>query len=184
MSRLHDYQGKYPEFAIERDDGVLHLRFHTQGAAFCWSAGAHRLLGDVLQDIDADAENRVLLLSGTGADFCGSIDLPSFKGIGWDVITWEGKRYLAALLNLEIPVVAAVQGRCTIHAEIPLLSDMVLCSEDAVIGDATHFARNVVPGDGTHVLWTTLLGPNRGRHLLFAEELLDARQAHALRSLS
>lgn len=180
MSQLEDYKNKYPEFAIARDDGVLHLRLHSDGGAFCWSAGAHRLLGDVLQDIDADTENRVLLISGTGEDFCGSIALPSFKGIGWDVVTWEGKRYLSALLNLEIPVVAAIQGRCTIHAEIPLLSDIVLCSEDAVIGDSTHFARNVVPGDGTHVLWTTLLGPNRGRHLLFAEELLNAQQALSL----
>jgi enoyl-CoA hydratase/carnithine racemase len=180
MTQLSDYIDKYPEFAIERIDGVLHLRFHSGGKAFRWSAGAHRLLGDALLDIDADPDNRVLLLSGTGDDFCSSIDLPSFKGIAWDVITWEGKRYLSALLGLEIPVVAAVQGRCTIHAEIPLVSDIVLASTSAVLGDSTHFARNVVPGDGSHVLWTTLLGPNRGRHLLFAEELLDARQAHAL----
>jgi len=180
MTLLADYVDKYPEFAIERADGVLHLRFHSGGQAFRWSAGAHRLLGDVLQDIDSDPENRVLLISGTGDDFCGTIELPSFKGIGWDVITWEGKRYLAALLGLEIPVVAAVHGRCTIHAEIPLLSDIVLASTTAVFGDATHFSRNVVPGDGSHVLWTTLLGPNRGRYLLFAEELLNAQQARDL----
>lgn len=180
MTQLATYIGKYPEFAMERVDGVLHLRLHSDGKAFCWSAGAHRLLGDVLQDIDADPENRVLLISGTGDDFCGSIDLPSFKGIGWDVVTWEGKRYISALLGLEIPVIAAVHGRCTIHAEIPLLSDIVLASTTAVFGDSTHFARNVVPGDGSHVLWTTLLGPNRGRYLLFAEELLNSRQAFEL----
>jgi enoyl-CoA hydratase/carnithine racemase len=180
MTQLSDYIDKYPEFAIERIDGVLHLRFHSKGKAFCWSAQAHRLLGDVLLDIDADPDNRVLLLSGSGDDYCGSIDLPSFKGIGWDVVTWEGKRYLSALLGLEIPVVAAVHGRCTIHAEIPLLSDIVLASTSAVLGDSTHFARNVVPGDGSHVIWTSLLGPNRGRHLLFSEELLNARQANDL----
>jgi enoyl-CoA hydratase/carnithine racemase len=180
MTQLADYIDRYPEFAIERIGGVLHLRFHSDNKTFRWSAGAHRLLGDVLQDIDADPENRVLLFSGTGEDFCGSIDLPSFKGISWDVITWEGKRYLSALLNLEIPVVAAVRGRCIIHAEIPLLSDIVLASTTAMFGDATHFSRNVVPGDGSHILWTTLLGPNRGRYLLFAEELLNAQQAHDL----
>lgn len=180
MSRFDSYAAQYPEFALERIDGVVHLRFHTRGGPFCWSAGAHRLLGDVLLDIDADPENRVLLLSGTGDDHCASIDLPSFKGIAWDAITWEGKRYISALLNLEIPVIAAVHGRCTIHAEIPLVSDIVLASTTAVFGDSTHFSRNVVPGDGTHVLWTTLLGPNRGRHLLFAEELLTAAEAHAL----
>jgi enoyl-CoA hydratase/carnithine racemase len=180
MTAFDTYRDKYPEFALERVDGIVHLRFHSKGGAFCWSAAAHRLLGDVLQDIDSDPDNRVLLMSGTGEDFCGSIDLSSFKGIGWDVISWEGKRYMSALLNLEIPVIAAVHGRCTIHAEIALLSDIVLASTSACFGDATHFARNVVPGDGSHILWTTLLGINRGRYLLFAEEFLDAQQAHTL----
>ena len=49
-----------------------------------------------------------------------------------------------------------------------------------MLGDSTHFRRDVVPGDGSHVLWTTLLGPNRGRYLLFAEELLTAAQAYDL----
>ena len=175
-----DYATSYDAFALERRDGVVHLRFHTDGGAFRWSSTAHRVLGDVLQDIDSDPENRVLLLSGTGDDYCGSIDLASFAGIGWDMITWEGKRYIAALLNLEIPVVAAVQGRCTIHAELPLLSDIIVASSDAVFGDTTHFSRNVVPGDGSHVIWTELLGPNRGRHLIFAEEVLSAQEAHRL----
>jgi enoyl-CoA hydratase/carnithine racemase len=177
MTVLSDYISKYPEFAIERADGILHLRFHTEGREWCWSASGHRLMGDVLQDIDADRDNRVLLLSGTGDNFLGSISLPSFKGIGWDELTWEGKRYINALLNLEIPVIAAVHGRCTTHAEIALLSDIVVASRTAMFGDAIHFSRNVVPGDGSHVLWTTLLGPNRGRYVLFAEKLLDAEEA-------
>ena len=118
MPELSSYIDKYPEFAIERKEGVLHLRFHTGGKAFCWSASGHRQLeGRRACRISTPIpENRVLLLSGTGADFLGSIDLPSFKGISWDTITWEGKRYLSALLGLEIPAVAAVEGRCTIHA--------------------------------------------------------------------
>ena len=178
--KFEDYATKYDEFALERRDGVVHLRFHTNGGEFHWSSMAHRVLGDVIQDIDSDPENRVLLLSGTGENYCGSIELTSFAGISWDTITWEGKRYIAALLNLEIPVVAAVQGRCTIHAELPLLSDIIVASTDAVFGDTTHFARNVVPGDGSHVIWTELLGPNRGRHLIFAEEVLSAAEAHRL----
>ena len=179
MTSLSDYANKYPEFAIERTDGVLHLRFHTEGREWCWSAAGHRLLGDVLQEIDADTENRVLLLSGTGENFLASLSLPSFKGISWDQITWEAKHYINALLNLEIPVVAAVNGHCTIHAEIALLSDIIIASTSAMFGDAAHLPRNVVPGDGAHVLWTTLLGANRGRYLLFAEKLLNAEEALA-----
>ena len=179
MTTLSDYVNKYPEFAIERKDGVLHLRFHTDGKEWVWSSAGHRLVGDVLQNIDADRENRVLLLSGTGDNFLGSISLPSFKGITWDQMTWEAKRYINALLDLEIPVVAAVNGNCTIHAEIALLSDIVLASSTAVFGDAAHFPRNVVPGDGTQIVWSTLLGPNRSRYILFAEKLLDAEEALA-----
>jgi enoyl-CoA hydratase/carnithine racemase len=177
MTTLSDYVDKYPEFAIERRDGVLHLRFHTDGKEWVWSSTGHLLVGDVLQNIDADRENRVLLLSGTGDNFLGSINLPSFKGIAWDHMTWEAKRYINALLDLEIPVVAAVNGKCTIHAEIALLSDIVLASSTAVFGDAAHFPRNVVPGDGTQIVWSTLLGPNRSRYMLFAEKLLDAQEA-------
>lgn len=180
MAKFEDYADNYDEFALQRRDGVVHLRFHTEGGMFKWSSNAHRALGDVIQDIDSDPENRVLLLSGTGQDYCGSIDLASFAGISWDIITWEGKRYISALVNLEIPVVAAIQGRCTIHAELPLLSDIVIATPDAVFGDTTHFSRDVVPGDGSHVLWTTLLGPNRGRHLIFAEEVVDASEAKRL----
>lgn len=179
MTKLSDYVDKYPEFAFERIAGVLHLRFHTEGKEWCWSAAGHRQVGDVLLDIDADRENRVLLLSGTGDNFLGSISLPSFKGIPWDHMTWEAKRYINALLDLEIPVIAAVHGKCTIHAEIALLSDIILASNTAIFGDAAHFPRNVVPGDGTQIVWSTLLGPNRCRHMLFTETLLNAEQALA-----
>ena len=47
-----------------------------------------------------------------------------------------------------------------------------------MFGDLAHVPRNVVPGDGAHVLWTALLGPNRGRYLIFAEEeVINAQQA-------
>lgn len=178
MPVLADYQTRYPEFALSREEGgILHLRFHTGGGEWLWSAEGHRLLGDVMLDIDADRENRVLVLSGSGANFLGAISLPSFKGIAWDVLTWEAKRYIWAMLNLEIPVIAAVQGDCTIHAEVALMSDVILASPEARFGDAAHLPRDVVPGDGTQIVWSTLLGVNRARHMLFTETLLTAAQA-------
>lgn len=180
MTNLAAYSSKYPEFALSRSgDGILHLRFHTNEATWVWSSEGHRLLSEVFHDIAADRDNRVVVLSGTGADFLGSINLPSFKGIAWDILTSEGKAYLWAILNLEIPVIAAVQGKCTIHAEIALMSDMVLATPDAVFGDAAHLPRDVVPGDGTQIVWSTLLGPNRARHMLFAEKILSAEETLA-----
>ena len=177
MTELSDYCDKYAEFALRRTDGILHLQFHTEGGEWVWSADAHRKLSDVMHDIDADRQNRVLVLSATGNNWVGSINLPSFKGISWDVMTWEAKRYIRAMLDLEIPVIAAVHGSCTIHAEIALMSDIVLASRSATFGDAAHLPRNVVPGDGTQIIWSALLGPNRSRYLLLGEKILSAQEA-------
>ncbi|NGN42969.1 enoyl-CoA hydratase/isomerase family protein [Mesorhizobium sp. CGMCC 1.15528] len=177
MTEFSDYSAKYPEFALSRDDGVVHLRFHTNGGEWIWSAEGHRAISEVMHDLDTDRANRVLVLSATGDNWINSIDLPSFRGISWDVMTWEAKRYFRAMLDLEIPVIAAVHGRCTIHAEIALMSDIVLASPTATFGDSAHLPRNVVPGDGTHIIWSALLGPNRSRYLLMGEQILSAQEA-------
>jgi 6-oxocamphor hydrolase len=54
---------------------------------------------------------------------------------------------------------------------------VVLASETATFQDAPHFMSGVVPGDGAHIVWTHVLGPNRGRYFLLTGQLLDARTA-------
>jgi enoyl-CoA hydratase/carnithine racemase len=46
-----------------------------------------------------------------------------------------------------------------------------------VFRDATHFVNGLPPGDGMHIVWTTLLGLNRGRHFLLTGRTLPAREA-------
>ena len=84
------------------------------------------------------------------------------------------------LLEIEVPIIAAVNGPALVHAEIPLLSDIVLAAESAEFQDAPHFPRGTVPGDGVHVVWPLLLGPNRGRYFLLTGQKLSAQEALAL----
>ena len=64
-----------------------------------------------------------------------------------------------------------------IHPEIPVLADVVLASDTALFQDAPHFMSGIVPGDGAHVVWPHVLGPNRGRYFLITGQELDARTA-------
>ena len=50
----------------------------------------------------------------------------------WYKIYWEGKRLLMNLLDIEVPIISAINGPALVHAEIPVLSDIVLASENAV----------------------------------------------------
>jgi enoyl-CoA hydratase/carnithine racemase len=81
------------------------------------------------------------------------------------------------LLDIEVPVIAAVNGPVNIHAELAVLSDIVLASEHAAFADAPHFPNGLVPGDGVHVIWPHLLGRNRGRYFLLTGQRLSAREA-------
>jgi enoyl-CoA hydratase/carnithine racemase len=70
-----------------------------------------------------------------------------------------------------------VNGPVNIHAELAVLSDIVLASENAAFQDAPHFPNGLVPADGVHVIWPYLLGRNRGRYFLLTGERLSAQEA-------
>jgi enoyl-CoA hydratase/carnithine racemase len=70
-----------------------------------------------------------------------------------------------------------VNGPALRHCEIPLLSDIVIASEDAEFQDSAHFTNGMVPGDGMHVVMPLLLGPNRARYFLLTGQNISAKEA-------
>jgi enoyl-CoA hydratase/carnithine racemase len=76
-----------------------------------------------------------------------------------------------------VPVIGAINGPALIHAEIPLLSDIVLAAEHVEFADIAHVPAGLVPGDGVHTVWPMLLGPNRGRYFLLTGQRIGAREA-------
>ena len=182
MARLEEYQNKYETVNFERRNGILQVTFHSHGGSLKWGGPAHREFGYAFADIGSDPENRVVILTGTGDDYCAEFegDRPKRTPKTWDVTYWEGKRLLTNLLEVEVPIIGAVNGPALIHAEIPVMSDIVLASENATFQDAPHFPRGIVPGDGVHVVWPMLLGQNRGRYFLLAGQTLSALEAQQL----
>jgi enoyl-CoA hydratase/carnithine racemase len=175
-----EYATRYRHVHMRREDGVLELRLHTDDGPLVWGAGPHSELGFCWADVGADPDNRVVVLTGTGEEFCTRID-DSWNGpmtpAKWDRIYANGKRLLRNLLDIEVPVIAAVNGPARVHAELAVLADIVLASEDTVFQDLPHFRFGTVPGDGVHVVWQQLLGPNRGRQFLLLGTKLDAEEA-------
>lgn len=182
MTVLADYRGKYRSVAFSRSaQGVLEVVLHTEGGPLVWGTEPHAELPEAFADIAADRENRVVVLTGSGDRFCADRDdtLSAVRSTpeGWDRIYWEGKRLLTTLLEIEVPVVAAVNGPAHYHAELAVLADVVLAADTATFQDRPHFVSDVVPGDGVQVVWQTLLGPNRGRYFLLTGQELSARDA-------
>ena len=75
-----DYRDAYRHIAMERDEqGILLLRFHTDGGPLIWSEPVHAELGHCFGQIAADRDNRVIVMTGTGDQWCAEIDFASFS---------------------------------------------------------------------------------------------------------
>ncbi|MFT4026726.1 MAG: enoyl-CoA hydratase/isomerase family protein [Novosphingobium sp.] len=187
--QLSDYRDRYATIRFERSDaGVLTLTLHTRGGEALWGTSTRSLhceLGHAFADLSRDAGNKVVVITGTGASFCAAMDPeerapePDLAAM-WPRIYQEGIDLLENLLAIPVPVIAAVNGPALIHAEIPVLSDIVLASDTAEFADLAHIPGGAVPGDGVHTVWPMLLGPNRGRYFLLTGERIGAEEARRL----
>lgn len=175
-----EYAKKYETIELVRNDGIVEMTVHSAGKSLIWTAQAHDELAYCFTDLANDRENKVVILTGTGENFCAEIDFTSFdlaSAPAWDHVIYEGRRLLVNLLEIPVPVVAAVNGPVFFHPEIPVMSDVVLASETASFQDGPHFPSGIVPGDGAHIVWPHVLGANRGRYFLLTGQILDARTA-------
>ena len=72
MSSFEDYANKYKSAQMERRDGILQVTLHTERQSLRWGFLPHGELPEAFHDIGSDRENRVVILTGTGAEFSGS----------------------------------------------------------------------------------------------------------------
>ena len=184
MASLDQYADKYQNIRMERRQGILQMTFHTNGGPLQWGGGPHTEFPQAFVDVGSDPENRIVIMTGTGDAFSGpqgtAAGTPKRAPREWDQTYWEGKKLLTNLLDIEVPMISAVNGPALRHSEIPLLCDIVLASDTAAFQDSGHFMSGLVPGDGVHIVYPLLLGVNRGRYFLFTGQRIEAQEAKTL----
>lgn len=183
--RFEDYREVFRDNyrLTRRPDGALLAEAHTGGGPIQLSVENHRSVGQLFRTVAADPENEVLIFSGTGAHFMVSFDPEGFALEHENLEHWayeyaykDGRINVSALINeLEIPTIGVLNGP-GFHAELCLMCDLTICSEDAVIFDP-HFSFGSVPGDGIHSCFQELLGVKRAAYALLTGEIIDAPKA-------
>ena len=119
---------------------------------------------DLFHTIGEDRDNRVLILTGTGDAFMDEISPEGFDFStprGYDKIFREGRKILSNILDIEVPMIAALNGPVLLHSEYALLADIVLATPQTVFQDKPHFDFGIVPGDGVNLLWPEIIGSIR-----------------------
>lgn len=177
---FESYRNKYANLKMKREDGILEVALHTNDGPLVFNGYVHEAVVHAFRDIGDDRENHVVILTGTGNEFCTQITADGFDFFtptGYDKILREGTKVIENILDIQVPVIAAINGPVTVHSEYALLCDMILATEDTFFQDTPHPAFGIVPGDGLHILWPEVIGEIRGRYFLLSSQKLTAKEA-------
>lgn len=167
-------------------DGVARLTLNRPRAGNSITGAQREELIARLGEASADPDIRVVLLTGAGErHFCTGADLgaggagPAEKlpGSVARAIAGGAQRLIAAVLDCEKPVIAAVNGTAAgIGCHLAYACDLVLAAESAKFVEI--FARRglVLDGAGAYLL-TRLIGPLRAKELVFFGDDLSAAEA-------
>ncbi|MEW2486936.1 enoyl-CoA hydratase-related protein [Streptomyces sp. NPDC048411] len=141
----------------------------------------------LLAEASADPAVRAVVLTATGRGFCAGADLRGAPSTGDRVpgdvartIRLGAQRMIAAVLDCEKPVIAAVNGTAAgIGAHLAFACDLVLAAESAKFIEV-FVRRGLVPDGGGAYLLPRLIGPQRAKALMFFGDALPAAEAERL----
>ncbi|MGW6204330.1 enoyl-CoA hydratase/isomerase family protein [Streptomyces sp. NPDC055089] len=184
------------------DNGVSWITLNRPEAmnAVTWDQ-RERIIA-LLAEASADPAVRAVVLTATGRGFCAGADLRSAATTGspatgspttgspatgdrvpGDVartIRLGAQRLIAAVLDCEKPVLAAVNGTAAgIGAHLAFACDLVLAAESAKFIEV-FVRRGLVPDGGGAYLLPRLIGPQRAKELMFFGDSLPAAEAERL----
>jgi len=114
VSRFDTYCNSFPNVRLPRSKtGVLEAALHTDGGTLVFNGHTHEQFVDLFHVIGSDPDNRVVILTGSGSAFMETISPEGFDFFtpqGYDKIYREGKKVLMNILDIEVPLIAPVNG--------------------------------------------------------------------------
>ena len=110
MSHFDAYRNSFVNARLTRSKtGVLEVALHTDGGTLVFNGHVHEQFVDLFHAIGSDADNRVVILTGSGGAFMETISAEGFDFFtpqGYDKIYREGKKVLMNILDIEVPLPA------------------------------------------------------------------------------
>jgi len=144
----------------------------------------HHELTALFRGLRRETNARAVVLTGSGRAFSAGGDFSWFPQLQepgrLEALRRDAKQMIWDLLDVELPIVAAINGPAVgLGASLALLCDVIFAAEDASIADP-HVRVGIVAGDGGVAIWPLALGPARAKQYLLTGDALDAREAERI----
>ena len=175
-------------------DGVAWITLNRPEAHNAITPDQRERVIALLKDASEDLAVRAVVLTATGKGFCTGADLRARRderprpdgaperavGDVSRVIRDGAQRLMAAILDCEKPVIAAVNGTAAgIGAHLAFACDLVLAADTASFVEV-FVRRGLVPDGGGAYLLPRLIGIQRTKQLMFFGDKVTAAEAAEL----
>jgi enoyl-CoA hydratase len=174
----------YENIIYEVDEGIATITFNRPKALNALNGALLADLSDALDQVAADEDIRVLILTGAGDKaFVAGADISelatfnplsakNFVGFGQDVIN--------KLQKLPIIVIAAVNGFALGGGtEIAIACDFIYAAENAKFGQP-EINLGLIPGFGGTQRLPRLIGTNMAKELIYTGKMISAAEGNQI----
>lgn len=175
MDLFKDYQ----TIRFARDGRILTVTLDLPDSLNAVNARLHTELSRLFDDIAADPDSDVVILTGAGKAFCAGGDINWMQEAvdhpaRFEMTATEAKRILRSQLALEKPLICRMNGHAVgLGATLAVACDVVIAADTAVIADP-HVSVGLVAGDGGAILWPQMVGFMRAREYLLTGDPIPA----------
>ena len=186
---MADY-GRFGTLNVQIKDAIAIVTLNRPDVLNAVDHQVHLVIEEVLGDVSEDSSVRAVVLTGAGKAFSAGGDIRAMKERAnnpeaqreyvTNFIMKGPWNLVRNLLEVQQQVIAAVNGDAIgLGATLALISDMIIISEDARIGDP-HVKVGIVAGDGGAAIWPLLTSLCKAKELLMTGDLITASEAERL----
>jgi enoyl-CoA hydratase/carnithine racemase len=180
---------EYQEIVVERSEQICTISLNRPHALNAITARLTTELTHALAAAAADAESRVVILTGSGRAFCAGEDVKERPADSAEVrarstplgklVSGPGSHihFAFAMRSMNKPTIAAINGAAVGQGlSLALACDIRIAAQDARLG-AIWVRRGIPPESAGAYLLTQLVGPAKACELIFTGRMVDAEEA-------
>jgi enoyl-CoA hydratase len=168
----------------EKKENIAIITLNRPEALNALSSEVNLKLAELFEKADADAEVRVVILTGAGekafiagADIKEMVNLNAVEGRAFAL---RAKKVVDKIWNMKKPVIAAINGFCMGGGlEFSMACDLRIASENARFG-LPEITLGIMPGSAGTQRLPRLIGMTKAKELCFTGDAIKAQEALAL----
>jgi enoyl-CoA hydratase/carnithine racemase len=166
------------------EGGVATITLNRPERLNAWTGEMGHAYFDLLEECEASADVRAIVVTGAGRGFCAGADMAELQALGDgkldEIAMVPDERPQTFALTISKPIVAAINGACAglglVHA---LMCDIRFAAADAKLTTA-FVRRGLIAEHGISWVLPRLVGPARALDLLLSGRVVLGEEAAEL----